>query len=210
MADRELSNALSSGEIASINLGGITTADAVQKKEDMTSINISFDNTLTSLVATTVKAALEELANVGYSHMKLLTAYTAGQTLGLTAVKLSAFDTIAHDVNGAVTPTVDASEASATHKFTIDKAGAYRVYGTVLAEFASADAVSMLLYKNGTPLGPPVSIQGRGAGKPVLFSYIDIVDLSVTDYLEVWAYSDAASTSTLITGSSMVVERMPI
>ena len=210
MADRELSNALNSGELTSIYLGGVTAAEKVQKKSDMTGANVSFDNAATSLAATTTQAALVELANVGLAHMTLATPYTSGQTIGTSAVKLSAFDTIHHNINGAVTPVVDTSEAVAAHTFTADKTGLYGVYGTITAEFSSSATVALRLYKNSAPFGPPVELQGRGAGKPVLFSYNDLADLTATDVLEVYAVSDTASTSVLITASSMIVERKPL
>lgn len=210
MADKLLQTVLNSGEITNMFIGGTTADDRVVILADLIATNTDFDNTSTSLAATTVQAALVELANVGLAHMSLGTPYTVGQTLGTTPAKLSAFDTINKDINGAVTPLVDTSEAVPAHKFTIDKTGLYRVYGTIEAEFASSDAVSMQLYVNGVASGRPVTLQGRGAGKPVLFSYIDIASFTATDYLEIYAYSDAASTSTLITSSSMIVERMPL
>jgi hypothetical protein len=206
MADQQLQTVLNSGGITSVYLGGTTTADKVLKKSEVD----AFDNSATSLLATTQQAALVELANVGLAHMLLATPYTAGQTIGLTPSKISLFDTIHHDINGAVTPLVDTSEAIPAHKYTIDKIGLYAIYGTVSAEFASSDAVSMQLYKNAAPIGVPVSVQGRGAGKPVVYAYNDLLDLVATDYLEVYAYSDAAATSTVIKSSSMIVERKPL
>ena len=201
MADRELSNKLASGEITSMKIGGTASTDLVQ--------TVGFDNTSTSLVATTIQAALVELANVGYAHMILATPYTGGQALTTTPVKLSAFDTIHHNVNGAVTPLVDTSEAVPAHKFTINKSGIYRTYGTITAEFPSADDVTIELYKNGAATGNTVNIQGRGAGKAVQFTFIGDIDYVATDYLELYAYGDAAL-SFLITGTSMMLERKPI
>lgn len=210
MADRDLQVVLSSGEISGANFGGTATTNKVLTKGESDAAYLLFDNSPTSLLATTIQAALVELANVGLAHMTLVTPYTAGQTVGLTPVKISLFDTIHHNINGAVTPLVDTSEVSATHKFTIDKDGLYTVYGTVVAEFASADAISLRLYKNGVAIAPPVTLQGRGAGKPVLYAYSDLIDLVATDYLEVFAVSDTAATSLLIISSSMTVERKPL
>ena len=210
MADRDLAGILNSGELTSIFLGGVTTDDRVIKLGELTATNTDFDNALTSLTALTVQDALVELSNVGLGHMSLGTPYTGGQILGTTPVKLSAFDTIDQNINGAVTPTVDTNEATPAHLFTIDKTGLYRIYGTIEAEYASAASVSMQLYINGVAAGKPVTLQGRGTGKPVLFSYIDITSLTATDYLEIYAYSDAASTSTIIKSSSVIVERMPL
>lgn len=207
--DRELSTVLNSGEITNINIGGITAGDKVQVKDDMTGANISFDNTLTSLTATTTQAALAELANVGLAHMHLITPYTVGQTLTTTYAKISAFDTITHNINGAVTPLVDTSEAVPAHLFTINKGGLFNVIGTLTAEFASADTVSLVLYKNGVAVGPPVQVQGRGAGKPVAFAYNDLLTLSTTDYLEIYGKSDG-TTNFIVTATSMTVERRPL
>lgn len=206
MADQQLQTILNSGGITAIFLGGVTTADKVLKKSEVD----AFDNSATSLAATTQQDALVELANVGLAHMTLVTPYTGGQTIGLTPIKVSLFDTIHHNINGAVTPIVDTSEAVPAHKFTINKNGLFAVYGNVTAEFASSDAVSLQLYKNGAPLGIPVEVQGRGAGKPVAFTYNDLLDLVATDYLEIYAYSDAAATSLLVTAASMIVERKPL
>ena len=207
MADKDLQVILSSGDITGINIGGTASTDKVLKKSESDAEYKPFDNSATSLASTTIQTALEELANVGLAHMTLVTSYTAGQTVGLTPVKMSLFDTIHHDINGAVTPLVDASEASATHRYTIDKSGLYGVYGTVVAEFPTANLISLFLYKNGVQFGPAVSVQGRGAGKPVLFAYNDLVDLVATDYLEVWGVSDTAGTTVVVTSSSMIVER---
>lgn len=206
MPDLQLQTILNSGGISSIYLGGTATGDKVLKKSEVD----AFDNSATSLMATTQQAALVELANVGLAHLILATPYTAGQTIGLTPSKISLFDTIHHDINGAVTPLVDTSESIPAHKFTIDKSGLYSIYGIVSAEFASSDAVSMQLYKNAAPLGVPISIQGRGTGKPVAFAYSNLIDIVATDYLEVYAYSDAAATSIVIKSSSMIVERKPL
>lgn len=208
--DRDLQAILNSGQVTNMFIGGTTSDDRVIILSDLVSANVDFDNTSTSLLATNVQTALVELANVGLAHMSLGTPYTGGQTIGTTAIKISAFDSIDQNINGAVTPVVDTSEATPAHKFTIDKTGLYRVYGTIEAEFASSDAVSMQLYKNGVAAGKPVTVQGRGSGKPVLYSYIDLAPLTATDYLEIYAFSDSAATSVLITGSSMVVERMPL
>ena len=210
MADRELQNILASGEITSMYIGGVTADKKVQVEADMEAANVGFDNATTSLSATTAQTAIVELANVGLAHMALVTPYTGGQTVGTSAAKISLFDTIQKNINGAVTPVVDTSEATPAHTFTIDKNGLYSVYGTVVAEFSSSAAVSLILYKNGSPISPNVELQGRGAGKPVIFSYVDLVDLVATDVLEVYAVSDTASTSVLITASSMIVERKPL
>lgn len=210
MATRELQVILNSGELSQAYFGGTAATDKVQIKSDMTGANVSFDNSLTSLVATTVQAAIVELANVGLAHMALATPYTVGQSVGLTASKISLFDTISQDINGAVTPLVDTSESVHTHKFTIDKTGLYAVYGNATAEFSSSAIVALILYKNGAPASEPIALQGRGAGKPVLFSYNDLLSLTATDYLEIYAYSDTAATSTLITVSSVIVERKPL
>jgi len=171
---------------------------------------IPFDNSSTSLLSTTVEDALVELANVGLAQITLQTPYSVGQTLNTSPAKLSAFDTISKNINGAVTPAVDSSEATPAHKFTIVKSGLFRVYGTIEAEFASSDAVTLRLYLNGSPTGRPVTIQGRGAGKPVLFSYIDLATFSAANELEIYALSDSASTSFLVKSSSVIVERMPL
>lgn len=210
MADRELQNILSSGEITSMYIGGVASTDKVQVESDMEASNIGFDNSSTSLSATTAQAALVELANVGLAHMALDTPYTVGQTLGLTPIKISLFDTIHHDINGAVTPVLDTSEAVPAHSFTADKNGLYSIYGTVVAEFSSSAAVSLQLYKNSVAFGRPVELQGRGAGKPVEFTYNDLVDLVATDVLEIYGFADTASTSTLITASSVILERKPL
>jgi hypothetical protein len=207
--ERDLQHALNSGELTSIFLGGVTTDDKVVKFVDLTGGNVHFDNALTSLSATDVQAALVELANIGLGHMHLDTPYTGGQTLTTTPAKISLFDTIAHDINGAVSMVVDTDEATPAHGFTIDKTGLYDIRGNITAEFASADTVTLQLYVNGSPSEHAVSLQGRGAGKPVIFPYFGMSDFTATDVLEVYGYSDG-TTSTLITASHMVVERKAI
>lgn len=205
MADSQLQTILNSGGISSMYIGGTTTADKVLKKSEVD----AFDNSATSLAATTQQAALVELANVGLSQLRLATPYTVGQTIGTTPIKISLFDTPARDINGAITAIVDMSEAVPAHKFTIDKTGLFSVYGTVVAEFSSSSALTLVLYKNGSLYGMPLSLQGRGASKPVMYTYLDLVDAVATDYFEVYAYCDS-STSVLITASSMVLERKPL
>jgi hypothetical protein len=210
MPDRDLQAILNSGEITNIFIGGTTSDDKVVILSDLTGANVDFDKTGTSLTSTTVQAALAELANVGYAHMILSTPYTSGQTFGTTPAKISLFDTIHHDVNGAVTPVVDTSESVPNHSFTCDKAGTYDISGTVNAEFSSSDAISMQMYVNGSPVGYVIELQGRGAGKPVSFTYDDKIDANVNDVIEVYAFSDAASTSVLVTSASMTLERKAI
>ena len=210
MATRELQTINNSGELTNHQLGGVTGEEKVVVFSDLTASNVDFDNSSTSLAATTSQTALVELANVGLGHMVLATPYAGGQTVGLTPVKISLFDTISHNINGAVTPVVDTNEATPAHSFTIDKSGLFSVYGVVNAEFSSSAAISLILYKNGSPISPNVELQGRGATKPVMFTYVDLVDLVATDVLEVYAVSDTASTSLLITASSMIIERKPL
>lgn len=205
MVNRELINKLASGELAVIKIGGTTSGYAVPTKDEAQ----VFENSSTTLSATTIQAALVELANIGYAHMTLATPYTGGQSLTTSPVKISAFDTIHHNVNGAVTPIVDTSEAVPAHKFTIEKTGTYNVYGTIVAEFSSSNDVTIELYKNGVASGAKVDLQGRGAGKPVQFTYIGDFSYTATDYLELYAYADA-SVSLLIKNSTMSVERKAI
>lgn len=170
----------------------------------------AFDNSATPLAATTRQDAIVELANVGYAHMILSTPYTVGQTLSTTPVKISAFDTIHHNVNGAITPTVDISEAIPAHKFTINKSGRYRIYGTLIGEFSQSNDITIELYKNGVASGAKVNLQGRGANKAVQFTFIGDFSYIATDYLELYAYADAAGIDLMVTGTSMIVERKPI
>lgn len=207
--DRDLQAVFNSGEVTNIFLGGVTSEDRVIILSDLVALNTDFDKTDTSLAATNVQTALVELANVGLGHMHLDTAYTGGQTLTTTPAKLSLFDTIAHDINGAVSMVVDTSEAVPAHSFTIDKDGLYNISGNVTAEFASADTVTLQVYVNGVDTEHAVSLQGRGAGKPVIFPYLGMADFEEGDILEVYAASDG-STSTLITASHMIVERKPL
>ena len=173
---------------------------------DHTALEITKDNTSNLLTSATVGESIDELANVGLGNMTA-EAPLASQNVTTTVTKIAFFDTTKRQINGAVTCTTDTG-TSATHKFLVNKAGVYRIYGVIGAEFASANELSLVLYKNGTtPVSPPVTLQGRGAGKPISFTYIDLIDLVPTDYLEIWAYADAASVATVIPYSTMVVER---
>ena len=210
MADRDLQAVLNTGEITNIFIGGVTASDRVIKLFDLTSLNISFDKTGTSLISTNAQTALVELANVGYVHLSLVEPYRVGQVLGVTPTKLSLFDTIIHDINGTVTPLVDTSESVPAHKFTIDKTGTYDMKGVITAEFSTSNNVSVELYKNGVATGAKANLQGRGTGKAVQFTYVGLIDLVATDYLELYAYADSASVSTLITSSTVILERKAI
>lgn len=191
----------------SANTAAIATKADVAHTQAATTV--TQDNTGNTLVSTDVQGSIVELANIGLSHATTSTP-VASQTLTTTAAKIAVFETVAHELNGAVTATVDnIVTPTTTHQFLINKTGLYRIYGVVGAEFASADDVSLVLYKNGTtPVSPAINIQGRGAGKPVLFSYSDMQSLVATDYLEIWAFSSAASTATIFPYASMTVERM--
>ena len=192
-------------DIAANTAAIATKADASHTQASTT---ITQDNSGNTLTSTDVQGSIEELANVGLGHMVSNSA-VASQTLTTTPQKIAIFNLIDHDLNGAVSMVVDdIVTPTASHKFTINKTGIYKVYGVVGAEFASSDSVSLILYKNGTtPISPAINIQGRGAGKAVLFSYIDLIDLVATDYLELWAVSDAASTAFVVPYATMSVER---
>jgi hypothetical protein len=207
MADIDLQTVLNSGNISGVNLGGTASTDAVQDKGESDIAYLPFENSETSLIAETIQAALEELANIGYAHMVLATPYTGGQTQTATPIKISAFDTIHHEANGAVTPLVDTSESVHTHKFTIEKAGVYNVYGTITAEFSSSNDMTIELYKNGNPTGAKANLQGRGTGKAVQFTYIGDFEYDEADFLELYAFADSGSISLLITSSTMTIQR---
>lgn len=172
------------------------------------STEVTQDNSGNVLSSTDVDGSINELANVGLSHMTTGTP-VASQTLTTTAAKVAVFEAVHHELGGAVTSTVDnIVTPTASHKFTINTAGTYRVYGVIGAEFSSSNSVALILYKNGTTaLSPAIDVQGRGAGKPVLFTYTDLVDLVATDYLELWAIADSVSVPTVFSYGTMTVER---
>jgi hypothetical protein len=199
MADRKFSDYAGSGEAPDIFVGGVTPEDKLAEKGELTAANVSQDNSGNELLATTVQGSIEELANVGLTQMITSTPLTA-QTLTTSDSKLTAFSEIKTTVNGAVTGDL------VNQRFTINKTGLYKVYGMLNAEFQNASYVGLKLYKNGLEISPAVELQGRGAGKPVVFPYTDLVSLAQGDFLEIWAYSDATLDFTVI-GASMIVEK---
>lgn len=199
LSDKQMQTILSSGEITEIKLGGTATTDVVQTKAEMTATNISQDNSGNELSSTDVAGTLGELANVGLGHM-MTSIQKAGQAITTTPTKIDIFDMIHHDINGAVTP------SPALDRFTIDKSGLFRVYGTVTAEFSSSNVATMQMYKNGVAEGFAINLQGRGAGKPVIFSYTDLGDFIANDYLEIYVSVDGTD-SIVIDTASMIVER---
>ena len=199
MADRKFSDYAGSGESPDIYVGGITPEDKLAEKGELIASNVSQDNSGNELDSTDVQGSIAELANVGLTHMITETPLVA-QELTITPSKLTAFSVVKHEINGAVTGDIP------NQRFVINKTAPYKVYGMLNAEFPNNSYVGLMLYKNGISISPAVELQGRGAGKPVVFPYTDIVDLVQGDFIEIWAYGDATLDFT-ISGTSMIVEK---
>ena len=182
MADRELTNKLSSGEILQIKIGGTASANIVPIQSDLDAID----------------ADISALQDVGVSHMVATTSLTPQAVVATVAEKLTAFNTILHDIGTASTPSlVDQS-------FTIDEEGLFRVYGTIIVEAANNSTISLELRKNDVAISPAIIL--KSAGDPLPFTYISMFDLVATDVLTIWIKSSATENIT-VSSASVVVEK---
>lgn len=124
----------------------------------------------------------------------------ATQSLTTTPKLIEGFTTLQHNIGSSVSVNIP------TKRFTALKSGLFRISGVIISEFSNSNEVSIVLYKNGVSTTPPISIQGRGTGKPVQFAYADLLSLNTNDYLELFAYADASITFDII-ASSITVEK---
>lgn len=187
MATRELQVIASSGELTQIYLGGVLTTDKVQKKLDMTSANISFDDTGMGISASTAQAALAILAEVGLVVMSGNSL--VAQTIGVTPTKVVLFDT--KNVEAGVGVTGDV----ATNKATATLAGVFKLRFEAFLSYASNIDITWTLYKNGVVYGNAITLAGSGA-KIFPITLITSANLLAADYIELYA---TASSSTNIT-----------
>jgi len=184
--DRELSNALASGELSSIYLGGITATEKVQIKSDMTSANVSFDDTGLGITATTTQAALAALAEVGLVVMSgnSLTP----QSITTSPTKVVLFDTKNVEAGVGTTGDVALNKATAT----LD--GVYKLRFEAFVDYASNVDITWQMYKNGVAFGNSITLAGQGS-KVFPITLITSATLLANDYLEL--YATASSTTNL-------------
>ena len=187
MADRDLQNALSSGLLTNIFIGGTTADDKVVVFSDLTSANIGFTDTGLGITASTAQTAIAELAEVGLAVMSgnSLTP----QTIGTSATKLVLFDTKNVEAGVGVVGDVATNKATATLN------GVYKLRFEAFVSYASNVDITFQMYKNGSPFGSSIVLSGQGT-KIFPIVLLTSTDLLANDYLELYA---TASSSTDIT-----------
>ena len=184
---RELQTICSSGELTQMYLGGVAATDKVQKKLDMTSANISFDDTGLGITAVTAQAAIAALAEVGLLVMS--GSALTPQTIGVTATKVALFDT--KNVEAGVGVLGDI----ATDKATATLSGVFKIRFESFLSYASNVDITWQLYKNGVAYGDSITLAGQGS-KVFPITLITSDNFIANDYLELYA---TASSSTNIT-----------
>lgn len=188
MADRELSNALSSGELTNIYLGGVTSAEKVQIKSDMTSVNVSFDDTGLGITAVTAQAALAVLAEVGLVVMSGNSL--VAQSISTSATKVVLFDT--KNVEAGVGAIGDV----ATNKATATLNGVYKLRFEAFVDYASNVDITWQMYKNGVAFGNSITLSGQGT-KVFPITLITSANLLADDFLELYATASATTNLTV-------------
>lgn len=89
----------------------------------------------------------------------------------------------------------------------IDVDGVYTITAFGSFSFDLSGEILLGFYKNGVSLGPGISIQGRGAGKPV--SAINSISLMLEggDYIEGFAIAETGSVTLTMAAGFITVER---
>ena len=102
------------------------------------------------------------------------------------------FDTEVFDTDSAYDPTTN-------QRFTVPsgQAGKYYIHGKIFFnDIASTDAAQIIrMYKNGSQVAAGVRRTVGTTGRDATVSVSQILDLSVADYIEIYAYTNAGSGS---------------
>lgn len=187
MADRELQNILSSGELTGAYFNDTSAGNRVPTVSDITATNAVYDDTSSGITATTTQQALDVLSNVGFTVMSgnSLTP----QTIATSATKVNVFDTL--QVEAGVGATGDVAQDRATA--TLD--GVFKLRFEAFISYASNVDITWQIYKKGSPFGNSITLSGQGT-KVFPITLLTSTNLIANDYLELYA---TASSSTDIT-----------
>ena len=85
--------------------------------------------------------------------------------------------------------------------------GVYKLASRGTFEFQLSGELLLQFWRNGTPMGFPVPIQGRGAGKSVMASNGAAMELLAGDYLEGFALAETGSFNLTLTSGTISIER---
>ena len=197
MADKQLATILNSGDINSIYLGGTASTDKVQKKSDLTGLNVTIDDTGLGVTANTVQEAFAILAEVGITVMS--GTNLTPQTIGTSATKVVLYDTL------QVEEGVGVEGDFANSKATITLDGVFKIRFEAFVSYASNVDITWALYKNGSPFGNTITLSGQGTNVfPIVL--LTSTNLLTDDVLELYATA-TASTSLTITQSNGTLEK---
>ena len=197
MADKELQTILNSGGVNSIYLGGATSTDKVQKKEDMTGANISFDDTGLGITAASIQAAVAILGEVGF--MVMTGTSMTPQTIGTSATKVNTFDTL------MIEEGVGATGSVADDKATITLDGVFKIRFEAFVTYSNSVDIAWQIYKNGSPFGTAITLSGQGS-TPIHLLRIAATSFLKDDYVEMYATA-SSSTDITIAQSSGAMEK---
>lgn len=173
MADRELVNVLVSGEIANINLGGITSDEAVQTKADVATTLVPYDARIAELEA---------------SHTLLLIASSTAATQEPSVV-----DTPLQIEFGAAQVTTDI-DISAAGAITFKTAGKYIISPFFQYGRTGATGTSFLMnryLRNGTQEGGSLAAKIDNANTLVPWSSSIQFTAAVNDVLTIEIVRDS-------------------
>ena len=171
MATRELSNALSSGELANIYLGGVLSGNKVTTAAD-----------IDALVETAMLAKTGLMVMSGNS----LTA----QSIGVTPTKVVLFDTKNVEAGSGAVGDVALNRASAT------LSGVFKLRFEAFVDYASNVDITWQMYKNGVAFGNTITLSGQGANAfPI--TLITSAELLNNDYLELYATASSVTDLTV-------------
>ena len=189
MADKELQTILNSGDLNSIYLGGATSPNKVQIKEDMIGENVYVDDTGLGVTAANVQAAFAIFAEVGLMVMNGVSLDP--QTIGTSPTKVNTFDTLSIEEGVGIEGSV------ADDKATVTIAGVFKVRFEAFVTYAGNIDISWEIYKNGSPFGTPITLAGQGS-TPFPILRLANAAFEVDDYVELYATASASTDITVV------------
>lgn len=200
------------------------TVDEVQANVDLLHTNksdvghghasteVSYSNTTSGLVATDTQAAIDEvngkipsdafntiMGKIGVAQM--ITGTPVVITAG-TNIKLTAFDAAPHSTVNIVTSDIG------NDWFNAVVPGVYKISGVLAIETTNGTPVSFDLFaEDSTPTAvtPTVTVEGKGAGTPVMVGYNTVVNVDEANTKLYIRMTSAANVT--INSSTVILEK---
>ena len=188
MADTQLATILNSGNIATIYIGGATTPFKAVVFGDLSSDNISFDDTGLGITALTAQAALAALAEVGLVVMS--GNGLVPQSITTSPTKVLLFDT--KNVEAGVGAAGDIS----LHRATATLNGVFKLRFEAFLSYASNIDITWQIYKNGVAFGNSITLAGQGT-KIFPITLLTSAEFLANDYIELYATASATADITI-------------